>query len=460
MDRRDVLALSGALTVAALAGCVGDESDDATGDSGDDSTDDSGDDSTGEGSQSNGNGDSDGDPNDEPGDEPTGDPDVDDERLAELAAGNAAFALDLHEYIADEQGGTQFFSPYSISAALAMTFAGARGEAREQMRDTLRYTLDEDVHPAFADLEAALDARTVTEDPLEGEEVDAFQLQVANQLWGSEEYPFDDEYLTLVEEYYGAGLNDADFAGDSEGERERINQWVADATEDRIEDLLPPNSLSPATVLVLTNAIYFMASWAQEFDPADTEDGTFTALDGSASTVPFMHQNIRTGYADLPRAEAVELPYVGEEVSMVLILPDEGEFEAFERDLDAGLLFGIFEELGDGQGDLAMPQFEIETEVQLREALSALGMPDAFGPDANFGGMVDGGGGPGIDEVYHDAVVTVDEQGTEAAAATAVVMDQSAPPQWGELRFDRPFLFCIRDRPTDAVLFLGRVVDL
>jgi len=436
MDRRDVLALSGALAASALAGCTGDG---VAPDGGEEPTD---------------------DPTGTPTDSPaSGSPSVDDERLAELAAGNAGFALALHRQLADG-GGNQFVSPYSISVALSMTYAGARGDTEREMREALRYTLGEDVHDALADLRAELDARGTTEDPVEDETVDAFQLEVANALWGREGYPFDDDYLALVEQHYGAGLRRADFADDPDGERERINDWVADRTEDRIEDLLPRGSLGPSTVLVLTNAVYFMASWAFEFDPADTEDGTFTALDGTESTVPMMHQNVRTNYASVAGAEAVELPYVGEEVSMVLILPDEGRFREFERTLDAGRLFGVFEQLSDARGDLAMPKFEYETSAQLSEHLSELGMPGAFQAGAEFGGMVEGDDADlRIDEVYHDAFVSVDEEGTEAAASTAVVVEQSAPPEWGELRFDRPFLFCIRDRPTDAVLFLGRVVD-
>ena len=440
MNRRQVLSLSGALAIAALAGCTTETDDDGDGDGT--------------------NGETDTDTDGSAGQPPAADPDVDDERLAELAAGNASFALDLHGHLASGEAGNQFLSPYSISAALAMTYAGAQGETREEMRETLHYTLGDEIHPAFGDLEAALAAREKTTDPLEDEEIDAFQLRVANAVWGREGFPFAEDYLDLLEDHYGAGLREADFLGDPEGERERINKWVADVTEDRIDDLLPPGSISAQTVLVLTNAIFFMASWAHEFDPEDTETGAFRALDGTESDVPFMHQNIRTQYAAFDGGEAIELPYVGEDVSMVLILPDEGTFESFEQSLSADQLFGIFGELRDTRGDLAMPKFEIETEVQLSAALEELGMARAFGGGAEFGGMVDGGGGDlFINEIFHDAFVTVDEEGTEAAAATAVMMDESAPPEWGELRFDRPFLFCIRDRPTDAILFLGRVVD-
>ncbi|MFC7047172.1 serpin family protein [Halobacteriaceae archaeon GCM10025711] len=430
MDRRQLLAASGALAAAALAGCLG-QGDPATGSTSTPGT------ST-----------------EKP---PTGTPSVDDERLAELATGNAAFALDLHQHLAAEEN--LFLSPYSVSVALAMTYAGARGETEAQMRETLRYTLGEDVHPAFADLQAALDARATAEDPVEDETVDAFQLSVANALWGREDYPFAEAFLALLDEFYGAGLRRADFAGDPEGERERINAWVADRTEDRIDDLLPPNALDPSTVLVLTNAIYFMAGWQFEFDPDDTADGTFTGLDGAESAVPMMRQHLRTNYARVAGAEVIELPYVGGEVSMVLMLPDEGAFEAFEAGLDAETLFGVFDALGDASGDLRLPRFEFESEVQLSTVLAEMGMPVAFSPDADFGGMVESGDGPWIDEVYHDSFVSVDEEGTEAAAATAVVMNESAPAASFDVTFDRPFLFCIRDRPTDAVLFLGRVVD-
>ncbi|WP_458207893.1 serpin family protein [Haladaptatus sp. NG-SE-30] len=443
MNRRNLLALSGALVASAIAGCMGGSQKPA-----DTTTDPSTDDP----SKS---------PTTSPIEEPvTGEPNVDDDRLAALAAGNAAFALDLYNHLATETGGNQFLSPYSISTALAMTYAGAQGGTETQMRETLHYTLGEDVHPVFADVQTALDTRKTTKDPIDGGEVDAFQLAVANALWGKADYPFAENYLSLVEDHYGAGLQHADFANDPDGERQRINEWVANATNDRIEKLLPPGSIDPSTVLVLTNAIYFMATWQFKFDPADTEDRTFTALDGTESTVPLMSQNLRTNYASTSDAEVIELPYIGEKVSMVLILPEKGEFTEFERSLDADQLFGLFEELGDASGDLRLPRFEFETEVQLSEVLAELGMPVAFGTGANFSGMVDGDGGNlHIDEVYHKAFVSVDEEGTEAAASTAVVMVESMPSRSFDLTFDRPFIFCIRDRPTDAVLFFGRVVD-
>jgi serpin B len=433
--RRRILNASGALLVASLAGCTGTEDTTET--------------PTPTGTET---------PTETNTESPTETESTAEKRLEQLAAGNAAFATDLHRHLAAGTGDNIFVSPYSISVALAVTYAGARGETERQMRETLHYTLGQQIHPAFADLRSELESRETTEGSDE-DEVDAFQLSTANALWGREGYEFADDYLDLVEENYGGGLRRADFAGDPEGERSRINAWVAEQTEDRIEDLLPSGSITPGTVLVLTNAIYFLASWQQEFDPDDTEDGTFTALDGTESTVPMMRQGLRTDYASVSGAEAIELNYVGGEVSMVLILPEQGEFEAFERSLGGEMLFRIFESLGDASGDLAMPRFEFETSLQLSRALSSLGMPNAFSGSADFSGMVPSDGSLWIDEVYHDAYVSVDEEGTEAAAATAVTMDASAPSRSFDLTFDRPFLLCIRDRPTNAVLFLGRVTD-
>jgi len=394
-------------------------------------------------------------------DEPTGNgPAVDEAALSELARDNAAFALDLHGALADAEGGNLFLSPYSVSAALAMVYAGARGETETRMRETLRYASGEDVHPAFAGLRDALESRATAERPIEDEEVDAFRLAIASAVWGRGDYPFAGSYLDLLEEYYGAGLRRAAFADDPGGARDRINEWVAGETNEQIEDLLPEGALDPSTVLVLANAVYFAAGWEFAFDPDDTESGTFAALDGTGSAVPMMHQHLKTNYASFDGGEAVELPYTGGEVSMVLVLPDEGRFEAFERDLDADALDDLFEALGEAEGDLRLPRFEYETGVQLSTVLSDLGMEIAFESGADFGGMVDGeSAGLRIDEVYHEAFVSVDEEGTEAAAATAAVVEESLPPASFDLTFDRPFLFCIRDRPTGAVLFLGRVVD-
>lgn len=439
--RRRILSASGALLAVAIAGCTGQDEPDATP----------------SGTPT---------PTDRPSASDTGtatdDSDLTpEERLDRLAADNAAFALDLHRYLADETGGNVFTSPYSISSAIAMAYAGARGETRTQIRETLHYSLEDEVHPAFADLATALETRGTASSPEGDDEVDGFQLAVANAVWGQAGDPFRDTYLDVLEAHYGAGLRQADFGADPDAERQRINEWVAERTDGRIEDLLPQGSLSTLTRLVLTNAIYFMASWQREFDPDDTDPATFTALDGTTSTVPMMSQGLRTDYASMDDADAIELPYVGGDVSMVLLLPDAGSFDSFEASLDAETLFGIFDSLGDASGEIRLPRFEYRTRLTLSDQLSALGMPVPFNEvDADFSRMHENGEDLYIEDVYHEAFVAVDEEGTEATGATSVVTNvTSAPPRSFDLMFDRPFLFCIRDRPTDAVLFLGRVTD-
>lgn len=427
MDRRELLLATGATLVATMAGCLdtvrapGINGNDAGGDF---------------------------DP-----------PDIPEDTLRELAWENAVFALDVFRELATEYDDNIFLSPYSISAALAMTYAGAAGPTAEEMEEVLGF--HDGVHEQFAGLEGAFDERQQTErqNNDEDETVDAFTLRSANALWGRTGTPFAEAFLDLVEQYYRAGLTELDFSGDPEGSREHINAWVADRTEDRIDEVLPPGSIDPSTVLVLTNAIYFMASWLHEFDPSETEDGDFTTADGSVTTVPFMQQDLRTPYAEVEGARAVELPYVGEEVSMVCILPEKGTFQEYLASLEAAQVFHIFEALGDYEGTLELPKFEIEMDAELGEMLADLGMPTSFAPGADFSEMFENGGGVWIDEVYHDAFVTIDEEGTEAAASTAVVMVESAPPHWGTLRFDRSFIFCIRDRPTDSILFLGTLTD-
>jgi len=446
LDRRDVLVCSGALAASALAGCTGrSASSDGSGGS-DDPTDDpaGSNDTTAD------------DPSD--GSLPDGGPDVDDERLRRLVDGNARFALDLHRRVAD---GNTFLSPYSVSVALAMSAAGAAGDTEQAMRETLRHTLGDEVHPAFDDLRSALAERETTRDPRarDDEAVDAVTLRVANALWAAEGYPVAEAFRRTLDRHYGAGLRRADFAGDPDGERARINDWVAEQTEETIAELLPADAITANTVAVLTNAIYFLAGWAFEFDPERTVPATFTALDGSTAEVPTMRQELKTRYTAWDGGQAVELPYVGQKVSMVLLVPDRGSFEAFERDLTADRLFDVFEDLGRTRGTVRLPRFEYRTKAALRPVLSEMGMPSAFGADANFSAMVPEGDGPGIDDVYHEAYVSVDEEGTEASAATAVVMNESAAVESFDLTVDRPFLFCVRDRPTDAVLFLGRVTD-
>ncbi len=381
--------------------------------------------------------------------------------LGELADGNSAFAFDLYRTLAEEEGNL-FYSPYSISVALAMTYAGARGETERQFVDTLHFPLPQDrLHPAIN----ALDTQLVPRGGVStGEDESEFRLNVVNAVWGQHDYKFLDPFLDVLATHYGAGVRPADFVGSPEESRIRINDWVAEQTEDRIQDLIPEDAITPAVRMVLTNAIYFNARWAYWFDERFTNMSPFRLLDGSEVEVPMMKvgRAERFGYADGDGYQVVELPYVGQDVSMTILLPDEGTFREFEEWMDLDKIDGILGEIEREYVDLTMPKFEFESKFSLADTLKAMGMPDAFDRNtADFSGM-DGRSCPGvcllIADVFHKAFVSVDEEGTEAAAATGVVMIlESARPEPTKVTVDRPFIFLIRDRATESILFVGRV---
>ncbi len=379
-------------------------------------------------------------------------PDVTPEEVQELVRGNTAFAFDLYQTLQKGSGGNLFFSPYSISIALAMTYAGARGETEQEMARALHFTLPQSrLHPAFNSLDLALRGQA--------EQEEGFRLHIANALWGQRGYKFLREFLDTLAQNYGAGLMLLDFAGDPEGARKTINDWISDQTEGRIKELIPKGMIDFLTRLVLTNAIYFKAAWAEPFAKELTSDGTFHLLDGTKVTVPMMHQVTDLGYAEGEGYQAVELPYKGEKMAMVIILPS-GDFEAFEENLSAELVQKILQEMTYIPVDLTLPRFRVESDFRLAEALKAMGMPTAFVPDkADFSGM-DGTHKLCISDVLHKAFVSVDEEGTEAAAATAVLMKVTAIRiTQAKVIVDRPFIFFIYDRQTGAILFLGRVLN-
>ena len=385
-------------------------------------------------------------------------PDVNEADLATLVEGNSAFAIDLYQALR-EADGNLFYSPYSISLALAMTYAGARGETEWQMADTLHLILPQDhLHPAFNSLDIELGRRG---EGAKGKDGEGFRLNIVNAIWGQNDYNFLPEFLDLMAENYGAGLRIPDFAKAPEESRITINRWVSEQTEGRIEDLIPQGLIDTWTRLVLTNAIYFNAAWQHPFNEDMTEDGPFYLLDGGEVTVPMMRQTESFGYAEGDAYQAVELPYDGRELSMVILLPRAGQFEAFEDSLDAQRVDGIVRGLEHKRVALIMPRFECESDFSLRETLAALGMLDAFlWPTADFSGMT-GNRDLFIADVIHKAFVSVDETGTEAAAATAAVMPPTAmpPEEPVEVTVDRPFAFLIHDIETGAILFVGGMVD-
>ncbi|MFC2036407.1 serpin family protein [Chloroflexota bacterium] len=387
-------------------------------------------------------------------------PDATEAEMAEQVAGNSAFAFDLYQKLREGRDENLFYSPYSISSALAMTSAGARGETEQQMAETLHFTLPADrLHPVFNGLDLELAQRS---EGAEGKEGEGFRLNIVNALWGQDGYKFLSEFLDILAEHYGAGLRLLDFKTVPEEARETINDWVSDQTEDRIEDLIPEGAIDTWTRLVLVNAIYFDAAWLHPFEAESTHEGTFQLLDGGEVTVPMMAQTEPFPYAEGEGYQAVELPYDGGELSMVILLPRAGKFEAFESSLDAGRVSGILRDLYQEDVRLTMPKFTFNSSFRLAQTLSDMGMPDAVVYQvADFSGM-DGSRELFIGEVIHKAFVSVDEAGTEAAAASAVVLPAGAAPEPAppiEVTVDRLFVFLIRDIETGTILFIGRVVD-
>jgi serpin B len=377
--------------------------------------------------------------------------------LARLVDGNSEFAFDLYQSLKQKEDGNIFYSPYSISLALAMTYAGARGETEKQMADVLHYLLPQDsLHPAFNSLDLELNERG---EGAKGKDDKGFRLNVVNAIWGQKDYKFLSGYLDVIAENYGAGLRLLDFISAPEESRITINDWVSDRTEGRIKDLIKQGIISSITRMVLTNAIYFNAAWQYPFDENNTAEALFHLLNGSDVKVQMMRQTEDFGYTEGDGYQAVELKYDGGELSMVILLPEEGKFTGFEASLNAQMLEEIIGNLRNTSTILSMPKYEYESEFSLKDALEALGMTEAFSMVADFSGMT-GNDDLFIRDVVHKAFVSVDEAGTEAAAASAVIMDLKAMPgQPVTVTLDRPFIYLIRDIETGTVLFLGRLVN-
>lgn len=383
--------------------------------------------------------------------------------LDQLVFDNTVFTFNFYHEVKEELENL-IFSTHSISVALAMTWAGARNSTETQMSQALQFNLPQlRLHPTFNALDLALNSRG---EGGSGSSGSGFRLNIVNALWGQRDYYFLEDFLDVLAINYDAGMRILDFKADPEACRHTINDWVAQQTENRIENLLPEQSITGDTRLVLTNAIYFIAAWAIPFDEVLTEDGEFYLLDGDSVSVPMM--TLSEGCGELGETtagavfdgyQAVELPYQGEELSMVLLVPDRGRFLEIEQRLDAEMIRSTVQALGNRTVYLVMPKFNYESTFRLKDTLSAMGMPEAFTFQADFSGMT-GGKDLFIGNVYHKAFISVDEAGTEAAAASAVVMFEGGftlPPM--SVSIDRPFIYFIRDIETGAILFLGRVLN-
>jgi serpin B len=384
--------------------------------------------------------------------------------VAAQVEGNNLFAFDIYQQLAGNPAldtDDLFFSPYSISSALLMAYAGAEGETKAQMEAALQLRGGEGALEAFNALNQYF-ARLNEES--QASEFDDFQLLVNNAVWGEQSYPLLDAYLETLAKFFGAGLFQMDFINNPDGAREQINEWVSQQTNQMIPNLLGPGTIGTDTRVVLTNTIYFIASWVREFDESATRDEPFTLLDGSQVMAPMMNQTERFGYVLGDGYQMVAMPYVGDQISMYAIVPDEGTFTEFEASLSGERFAEIINaERTFTEVELAFPKFEVESAFSVTDVLKALGMTDAFDPlSADFSGIT-GNRDLVISDVVHQAVVELDEQGTEAAAATAIIMEvtsampEEVPPV--VIRFDRPFIFAIVNPETGTVLFLGRILN-
>ncbi|MBN2212050.1 MAG: serpin family protein [Sedimentisphaerales bacterium] len=383
-----------------------------------------------------------------------------------LVAGNNMFALELYGRLKDEptvveQGGNLFFSPYSISTALAMTYAGARGETAQQMADVLHFDLpDATLHETFGRLAQAL--RMPPKNA-------PYELRIANALWGRQGYEFRPEFLELVGEHYGGGLRQVDFIKQTEAAREMINQWVQQQTNDKIKNLIAPGVLTPQTRLVLTNAIYFLGTWVDKFDPERTRTEPFWLNAEKSVDAELMRQTTDFYYAEDDAVQILQLPYKGGRMAMLILLPREKDgLGLLEKQLTTDWLRNRLKNMDNRSVNVSLPKFKLTHDFSLKKILPAIGMKHAFdipAGSADFSGMadfsqqtIDRGRGLFIDDVVHKAFVDVNETGTEAAAATAVVMAARAMPKPPVVfRADRPFIFLIRDNATGGILFMGRL---
>lgn len=379
------------------------------------------------------------------------------ENIHILARDNAAFALDLYDQLREENKGNIFFSPHSISAALSMTSAGADGETRTQMEKALRFSLEGmDVHKAFADLEARLNSVQESGD---------IALLSANSLW-PQEGDIRKEYIAFVKKYYSAVVQDVNYKdeADREDARKRINGWVEERTQEKIKDLVPHGILNELTRLTLVNAVYFKGDWSSPFKEEATQDALFHLTPEAQVEVPLMRQKDRFGYAETNDLQILEMPYGDGALSMLIILPrDINGLAGLESNLDIQTIIQWRSQLIRKKVEVYLPKFKMSGQFSLNDYLKRLGMADAFNPQkANFAGM---DGNPNrlyIAAALHKAFVEVNEAGTEAAAATAVVMAARSiamPEETPVFRADHPFLFFIQENRTGAILFMGRVSD-
>jgi len=367
-----------------------------------------------------------------------------------VVSGNTTFALKMHQELSSKAGNL-FFSPYSISSALGMTYAGARNNTEKEMKEALHFPGGRGaLCRSFGELQEGLNAVQKAGD---------IKLSIANAIWAENSYKFLPAYMDLVQKDYRSRINLADFVGNAETERKLINNWVEKQTNDKIKDLIPKGILDALTRMVLVNAIYFKGDWASQFNEIHTRELDFNVTAKKKVKAKMMYQQGDFRLAEDENTQALEMTYRGDRLSMLVLLPKQkNEISKLEKTLTAEKLSGLIAKLRKTTVQVTFPKFKIETGYSLVPPFIKLGMKDAFGKRSDFSGM-DGTKDLYISAILHKAFVEVDEKGTEAAAATAVVMTLRSAPRYPRFNADHPFLFLIRDNVTGTILFMGRMVN-
>ncbi|WP_410510238.1 serpin family protein [Methanosarcina hadiensis] len=367
----------------------------------------------------------------------------------DIAAANNAFAFDMYSQLAKLETGEQgniFFSPHSISAAMAICYEGAENTTKEQISNVFYFPIDKTVlRESFKEMNGRINS-----------EKDNYKLETANALWVQEGYPAEEEYIYNVKNYYNGEVTNLDFAGKPDGSRDTINEWVEDKTNNKIKDLVPEDSITPDAQIIITNAIYFNGKWIYVFDKRLTDKDTFYPIEGEKISVDMMHSAENFAYGENSDAKIIELPYRGNNLSMYIVLPKENNIEKFE----AEFMLKDYTELKNNMNfaaevETSLPKFSFETKTELSDPLIKMGVTDAFGP-ADFTGICHN---PlKVSRVIHQAFIDVYEEGTEAAAATMIEMEKGcAVSDTKEFKADHPFMFFIEDKRTDCILFMGKV---
>jgi serpin B len=373
----------------------------------------------------------------------------------EIVDGNNKFAFKLFHELQGSTEENMFYSPFSISTAMALVYAGAQDETALQVSQTMNFQPDIHFHSDYKQLLGKL------KNGAEGK----IKLNIANGLWAQKDFRFLDAYFDLAKSNYHSELKNVDFVDVSEREKTRkeINSWVEETTNDKIKDLLSPGDLTSLTRLVLVNAIYFYGNWDEPFKKKSTVPAEFSQLNGTKIKVPFMNQQSMYNYYEDAKIQVLEIPYRDDKASMVIFLPiKKTGITEFEKLFDYKYYLDIIASLQTTEVRLSLPKFQTTYKINLGSTLSQMGMPRAFSPNrADFSGMT-GQHDLYISQVIHQAFISVDEQGTEAAAATAVVMMTTSAPPALEIKVfdaDHPFVFLIKDQATGSILFMGKIMN-